>query len=77
MRVPEWFTEGVSFCFKSVAKSKGHQCNDKAVNLQCATPNQMTANYFDKTYLNDAGCRMNWKISAGGSPEWFKAVKVE
>lgn len=76
VRIPEWFTERTSFCFKSFTTNNEGQCNGRADNHKCAHPNRMTALYWDKTYLSDAGCRMSWKIAGSAHPTWFNAVKA-
>ncbi|XP_025102371.1 perivitellin-2 67 kDa subunit-like [Pomacea canaliculata] len=76
VRVPEWFSERGTFCFKSLAAGSPDQCNGQAASNLCAEPNRYTQRYWDKTYLGDTGCKLGWKISASESPDWFKSVKV-
>lgn len=78
VRVPEWFTDKVTFCLRYVARGDKAQCNGKDEEQICAETNRMTQPYRDMTDTRDGGCGMYWSLSNApiSSDTWLSSTEV-
>ncbi|CAG0903510.1 unnamed protein product [Darwinula stevensoni] len=75
-KIPAWFTDGTTLCYRWYADGNGGQCGGGAAQLLCAKPSQMTSVYRDDSDNRGGGCRMSWSIQSSHQPHWFNSVRV-
>ncbi|CAG2221304.1 unnamed protein product [Mytilus edulis] len=75
--VPKWFV-GTNLCFEWRADGSGlGQCGDgEGSNKLCASVNEWTTYYRDRSDDSGGGCQMRWSIESVGYGSWFNNVKI-